>query len=78
MEKAKECVLNELRKMGIPEEHLADMNITTTELGLSSMDCVSISVAAFDQFGVRIKLVKEDNKSLNDICEDIAKAVENK
>lgn len=71
MEKAKECVVNELKKMGIPEEYLEDMNVTTSELGLSSMDLVSISVAVFDQFGFRIKLVKEDNKSLHDICTEI-------
>lgn len=75
MEKAKECVLNELKKMGIAEEYLTDMNITTSELGLSSMDLVNISVAVFDEFGIRIKLVKEDNKSLNDICTDIVNSL---
>lgn len=56
---------------GIEREFTKDMHITTEELGLNSLELVHLSVAIYDEYGVKLKLLKKDNLSLFDVCNEV-------
>ncbi|SES82735.1 acyl carrier protein [[Clostridium] polysaccharolyticum] len=72
MEKVKVCLLKKLNEMGIDSEFIDDMDVTTGELGLNSLDLVNLAATLFDEFGVRLRLLKRDDKKLKDICMEVA------
>ena len=75
MAKIKDCLFNTLGNMGIEREYITDMNMTTDELGLSSLELVNLAVAFYDEFGIRLRLVKSNAISLNDLCVKVANKI---
>lgn len=72
MAKIKACLFNTLGDMGIEKEFITDMDMTTDELGLSSLELVNLAVAFYDEFGIKLRLVKNNSLSLNDLCLKVA------
>lgn len=72
MEEVKMCLLKKLDEMGIGEDIVGDMNVTTEELGLNSLELVNIAATLFEEFGVKLRLLKSDEKNLQDICTEVA------
>lgn len=72
MENVKECLFKSLAKLGIQDDMISDMEITTGELGLNSLELVNIAVNFFEEFGVKLKLLKSEDMSLNQICTQVA------
>lgn len=72
MSKIKTCLFNTLGDMGIEKEFITDMNMTTDELGLSSLELVNLAIAFYDEFGIKLRLVKNNVLSLNDLCLQVA------
>lgn len=71
MEKVKVCIINKLNEMGIDSEYIGDMNVTTSELGLNSLELVNLAAALFEEFGVKLRLLKHDDRKLRDICDEV-------
>lgn len=71
MEEIREFLVRELEKAGIPKEFITSFDMTLDDLGLDSIEMVNVSAAAFNQYGVRLVVVKDDHKTLEDICKEI-------
>ena len=71
MRNVNEFLSDVLFDAGIEREFTRDMSITTEELGLNSLELVNLSVAIYDEYGVKIKLLKKDNLSLLDVCSEV-------
>ena len=71
MRNVNEFLSDVLFDAGIEREFTRDMSITTEELGLNSLELVNLSVAIYDEYGVKIKLLKKDNLSLFDVCSEV-------
>lgn len=78
MEKVREFLLEQLKKVGIEKEFITSMDMTTEELGLGSIELVNLSVAVIDEFGVNLKLKKKDNRTLESICTEIVEEMESR
>ena len=78
MEKVREFLLEQLKKVGIEKEFITSMDMTTEELGLGSIELVNLSVAVIDKFGVNLKLKKKDNRTLESICTEIVEEMESR
>lgn len=68
-----EFLLETLEALGIDRTYIKDMNVTTTELGLTSMDLFKISAALFEQYEIKLILKKENAMSLNKLVKEIQK-----
>lgn len=68
-----EFLLETLEALGIDRTYIKDMNVTTTELGLTSMDLFKISAALFEQYEIELILKKENAMSLNKLVKEIQK-----
>ena len=71
MRNVNEFLSDVLFDAGIEREFTQDMSITTEELGLNSLELVNLSVAIYDEYGVKVKLLKKDNLSLFDVCSEV-------
>lgn len=78
MEKVREFLLEQLKKVGIEKEFITSMDMTTEELGLGSIELVNLSVAVIDEFGVNLKLKKKENRTLESICTEIVEEMESR
>ena len=78
MEKVREFLLEQLKKVGIEKEFITSMDMTTEELGLGSIELVNLSVADIDEFGVNLKLKKKENRTLESICTEIVEEMESR
>jgi len=76
--KANEFLLETLESLGIDRTFIHDMNVTTAQLGLTSMDLFKLSAALFEQYGIQIILKKENTISLNELTKEIKKLQEKK
>ena len=78
MEKVREFLLEQLKKVGIEKEFITSMDMTTEELGLGSIELVNLSVAVIDEFGVNLKLKKKENRTWESICTEIVEEMESR
>lgn len=76
MDHVRECLMKALEQLGIQSAMISDMDMTTGELGLNSIELVQLAVVLFDEFGVKLKLQKSENLSLNELCTKVAKVCE--
>ncbi len=64
-----------LADLGIPVESLRENTLLRRDLQLDSTEIVEIALALKRKLGVKIKIESQQDKTLADICESIAKAM---
>lgn len=69
MEAIKNYLVKKLIEIDVDEEELTSMDVTTVELGLSSLELVDIADALNMKFGSSISLDPGNELSLQEICE---------
>lgn len=67
-----------LESLGIDRCFIQDMNVTTAQLGMTSLDLFKLSAALFEHYGIQILFNKENAVSLNELTKEIQKLQEEK
>jgi acyl carrier protein len=64
-----------LADLGIPVESLRENTLLSRDLQLDSTEIVEIALGLKRKLGVKIKIESQQDKTLADVCESIAKAM---
>lgn len=61
--------------LGIPVESLREKTLLRRDLQLDSTEIVEVALGLKRKLGVKIKIESQQDKTLADVCESIAKAM---
>lgn len=64
-------IVNKLEDIGIDRADLLNLSVTTKELGLSSLELVDLSLSIEEQYGISLRLVTQEEISIDEICNRI-------